>query len=259
VAATAVNAMHVKVGQAKHAVIFSILPGELRENGPAGSYRDAEASLLTDIPAGTGIFGSLAAPRIGDGLFLEDFPSGKLAPWPVGRAPQIGDRLVMISRSPLDPPEYLQIENRWGGLVEAVRRDRHRVLARVWRPLGGSGRFGGTLFQEPGRVRANHPGVLCISTSPRGKLGGFQIVPAFHANEVTLRYVKSTTAYLVVGPTNLKDPGLEGMEPLFLGLFRPGDRVEARIGGSWGALPEVSGKKASGLEQVEALRIYPES
>jgi hypothetical protein len=256
VAATAVNAMHIKVAQARHAVIFSILPGELGEDGPAGSYRDAAASLLTDLPAGTGIFGPEAAPRIGDSLFLEAFPGGELTPWPEGRPPRIGDRIVVLCQRPLASPDYVEVENSWGGLVTAVRGQSREVMARVYRPLGGVGRFGGTVFQGPGKIRANHPGVLCVSTSPAGELGGFQLVPAFHANAPTLTYVKATTAYLVVGPANLEDPGLEGRGPLFLGNFRPGDRVQARIKRVWGDLPVVVGKVASGLEMVEALRFY---
>lgn len=257
VAATAVNALHIKVGQRRHATVFSLLPAELAQEGPAGSYRDATASILTDVPAGTGLFGPDAAPRVGDALMLESFPRGRLTPWPQDRAPELGDRIVLVARRPEALPDYVEIENHWGGLAYQVEGAERRVLGRVWRPLGGSGRFGGTVFQSPGKVRANHPGVLCVSTSPAGELGGFQVVPAFHANAPTLTYVKATTAYLVLGPANLDDPPLEGRGPLFRGWFRPGDRVEARVRGTWGPLPEVAGKKASGLEQVEALRFYP--
>ena len=258
VAATAVNAIHVKVDLGSdHARVFSLLPKELQEQGPTGSYRDAAASVLTDLPAGTGIFGPAAAPRVGSALMLEEFPSGRLQDWPAGRAPQVGDRIVLVVRR-RRLPAYVEIENHWAGLVTEVDgAGVRRVIGRVYRPLGGSGRFGGTVYQGPGRVRANHPGVLCVSTSPRGVLGGFQVVPAFHANEPTLTYVKSTTAYLVVGPANLDDIALEGQGPLFLGNFAPGDRVEARIGGTWTDLPVVELKKASGLEMVEALRLHP--
>lgn len=257
VAATAVNALHVKVGHgADHAVIFSVLPRELAEQGPTGSYRDAEASLLLDLPAGTGVFGPEASPRIGDTLWREDPRTRALEPWPAGRAPELGDRLVFVSEASPHAPGTLEIENHWGGAVRWLQGDRAEVVARVYRPLGGSGRFGGTVYQEPGRVRANHPGVLCVSSSPRGELGGFQIVPCFHANDPALRYVQSTTAYLVIGPANLDDPALEGRAPFFRRTFRPGDRVEARVGGVWGEPPVISGKKALGFAAVEAWRIH---
>jgi len=240
-----------------HARVFSVLPRALQEQGPTGSYRAASASLLTDVPAGAGLFGPAASPRVGDGLYLERFLTGELVPWPEDRAPQLGDRIVIVTRAAADPPDAIEIENHWAGLVEGVWGGERRVLGRVYRPLGGSGRFGGTVYQAPGRIRANHPGVLCVSTSPYGILGGFQIVPAYHANAETLRYVKSTTAYLVVGPANLEDPGLEGAAPLYLGAFRPGDRVEARVEGRWGPLPVVEGKKGSALEGIEALRLLP--
>lgn len=258
VAATAVNALHLKVSQDEpHATVFSVLPHELATSGPAGSYRDSEASILTDVPAGTGIFGAEAAPRVGDALMLERPLSGRLEPWPEGRAPKIGDRVVLRLFQPVVAGGVLEIENRWGGPVTWTVDGVRRVVARVYRPLAGSGRFGGTVYQGPGKVRANHPGVLCVSTSPHGVLGGFQVVPCFHANDPALVYVQSTTAYLVVGPANLDDPALEGLEPLYLGTFRPGDQVEARVDGAWGPLPVVEMKKALGLSQVEALRFLP--
>lgn len=257
VAASAVNALHLKVAQGdEHAVIFSLLPAELAERDPSGSYRDAGASILTDVPAGSTIFGDVA-PRVGDGLFLEDGASRDLSPWPAGRAPGIGDRLVLVvaDGSAAGAEGRLEIENAWGGEVHwEAAGSRHRV-GRVFRPLSGSGRFGGTAYQEPGRVRANHPGVLCVSTSPRGETGGFQIVPSFHAGDPSLGYVATTSAYLVVGPAGADDPGLEGRFPLYLGCFRPGDRVEARIAGRWGPFPEAAGLKASAFAGVEAIRI----
>ena len=35
-----------------------------------------------------------------------------------------------------------------------------RTAARVVRPVGGVGRFGGTEFQRIGRIRASHTGVI---------------------------------------------------------------------------------------------------
>ena len=57
-----------------------------------------------------------------------------------------------------------------------------KVLGRVLKPVTGSGRFGGSTYIGPGLLRANHPGVICVSTGPVGKPGGFQIVPAVHAS-----------------------------------------------------------------------------
>lgn len=257
VAATAVNAIHLKLDQLDpHALVVSLLPRELAEVGPTGSYRDAEASIVLDLPAGTGIFGAELALRVGDPLFREDMLSGALEPWDPARAPALGDRLVMVAARSPHTGGVLEIENRAGGSATWTdAAGRSRVVGTTLRRVSGCGRFGGTVYQEVGRVRANHPGVLCVSTSPRGVSGGFQVVPCHHASDPVLSYVKSTPAYLVLGEVP-GGPGLEGTPPIFRGAFRPGDRVEFRIGGRWREPPPAEGRVDDALDAVEAIRFH---
>ena len=88
------------------------------------------------------------------------------------------------------------------------------------------GRFEGTEFTGVGRIRANHPGVICISTSKEGKLGGFQIIPARHAQVLSEVY-GPLDQWMVVGPD------LEGSEPLFRGHLRPSYEGEDLFRPGW--------------------------
>jgi hypothetical protein len=84
-----------------------------------------------------------------------------------------------------------------------------------------SGRFIGSYFSEVGRLRANHSGVIDISTSPRGVVGSFQIVPANHAMSPELSYILTSTQWMVIGPVNALDPSWEATAPLYSSYLRP--------------------------------------
>ena len=260
ITAAAVNAIHLKSGQnGKHGTVFSFLPLEFYDDAPiTASYRDNDASIITDIPGGSGIFGTLTAVRVGDPYFLQSPIDRKLLPWPPNHAPQIGETLVIISQLPPITNWTIEFENKFGGNVTFFDGQNPKIIARVFRPVTGVGRFGGGIFQTVGRIRANHPGVICISTSPFGQEGGFQIVPAFHCNEYNLAYVKETPVYMVLGPASADSIALEGTNPLYSSFIRAGDIVEAKINGSWGAFPEASGKDFTVLKNVEAVRIRPQ-
>lgn len=257
VAATAVNAIHVKVAQpGKHARIFSILPEEL--SGPKRfqtSYKDNASSIFVDIPGGTSLFSGRWGVRVGDPVLLLE--NGEWVVWPENRFPVIGDSIVLVARAMPDPEWYIDIENVKGGAVTFVTANGTPMhIAKVIQPITGSGRFLGTIFQEVGRVRANHPGVIDISTSPMGEQGGIQIIPYGHSKSPNLAYVHSTPVYLIVAPVAKSGP-LEGQSPLFMGYIRPGDVVQARIAGKWQDFPSAIGRDFSALRHVEAMRIMP--
>jgi hypothetical protein len=255
VTATAVNAIHVKVAHpGKHARIFSLLPVELYDpDGFRTSYRDNPSSIFLDIPAGTSLFGDTWGFRLGDPLYwIQD---GDWRPWPEDKVPKIGDVLGFRAKMPSDSQWMIEIENVKNGRVFFTTANGVAVpIAKVLQPFGGSGRFLGTLFQDVGKIRANHPGVLDISTSPVGEQGGVQIVPFFHSKEPNLVYVHSSPAYMVVTPID-DQRALEGQPPLFMGYIRPGDTVLARVAGVWGPFSKSVGKDLSGLKHVEAIRI----
>lgn len=257
VAATAVNAIHLKLGQGEgHAELVSLLPRDFVSRVGRGTYVGPKSALVVDTPGGEGLFQE-DAPRRGAEIRLRPHAFAAARPWPKGRPVQIGDRILIVSSRPEPSPGVLWLENHFGGRVSVATPKGPKVVARVYRPVRGTGRFGGSRLQDVSRVRAQHPGVLCISTSPRGKVGGFQIVPSFHSNHPGLDYVETKSVYLVVGPLGETSPALEGQPPLFGSWFRPGDRVEALGPKGWQPLPPIEGHQPEALVPFRAFRIVP--
>jgi hypothetical protein len=136
--------------------------------------------------------------------------------------PQEGDRWLLLRWVPERPVHYLDFENLFGGRITLTYRDGETCeVGRVLRPVTGVGRFEGTTYAAPGRIRANHAGVIDISTSPYGAVGGFQIVPWGHANDPEMDYVRTNHQWMVVGPTDLSEGDGKGLFPLFSGLLYP--------------------------------------
>jgi hypothetical protein len=120
-------------------------------------------------------------------------------------------------------PVSVTFENFKDGLVTVeYRGEEPKPIARVLRPVSGVGRFVGSYFSEVGRVRANHNGVIDLSTSLQDKVGAFQIVPEHHAREFQQPF--QLTQYMILSPLPGAPP-LEGTPPLFYGHIRP--RFEA--------------------------------
>ncbi|MDR5683326.1 MAG: hypothetical protein QN163_04785 [Armatimonadota bacterium] len=212
VVASGANAVHIKVGDSPEGrgLIVSLMP----RGAPGGRH-----VVGTDIPGGTAIFGGRFAPFVGNPVVVER-PDGVV---PLAeQAPRIGDRMVITVQRPARYPLEIEFENRFGGLVRARYADRsERVVAVVLRPVAGVGRFGGTEYVGVGRVRANHPGVIDISTSPIGQVGGFQIIPRDHAHSAELIGAILGTQWMVVGPVNPLDPSPQGTQPLFSSFIMP--------------------------------------
>jgi hypothetical protein len=266
VCATAVNAMHIKTRHdytTGRSTVFSILPKEFVNFDPAhyNSYYSESASVVTDIPAGSGIFGGLWAPTVGSKVYSApagwQWPAGwtlpagaapgsvpdGLAQLPESYAPAAGETLVIPVVRRKYNPEYIEFENRFGGIVwvKELGLDPYPI-AQVLKPVAGAGRFGGSQYAERGRIRANHPGVICISTSDKGDIGGFQIIPRDHAMSPEMTYARTKTQWMVVGPLWAFDPSWEGLPPLFTDYLYP----------AW--VPD-SGKLADG-EQVTGAKIF---
>ncbi|MDR1966311.1 MAG: hypothetical protein LBQ36_06340 [Synergistaceae bacterium] len=265
VTASAVNAVHilmsVEEGQGR---TMSVLPSETI--APAAG---PGAAIVLDCKGGTSFFGAWAPP-VGTKISVLT-PTGVI---PLEAAlPEEGDVLVfeVFER---DAPYMVDFENRPGGRVVAWRRSGADVIARVIRPLGGVGRFEGTLYQWPGRIRANHSGVIDISTSDYGTIGGFQIIPWDHAlNSKEMQSAWQMTQWMILGPADGKSM-MGGTAPLFEGGFVPGpgrkeamwdlwstygrkSLVLARLnGGAWTRLPIAAGKSDDALKAVTHLRVY---
>ncbi len=267
VCASAVNAIHMLVSVEKgRGRILSVVPAVTV--APAAA---AGAFFALEAPAGTGFFGGFA-PATGSPVLIEAADGTRR---PLDGEPREGETLVI--RTPLpDRPEtwMVDIENRPGGRVIAWTKDGPCTAARVVRPVGGVGRFGGTEFQRGGRIRAAHTGVIDIATSPRGEVGGIQIMPLVHAltsNEMANAW--KLTQWMILAPLPGR-PMLEGTPPLFGGTLVPGTQMDDRLsdlwstygrrplvlcrrsGGPWEHLPTVAGRRDEALLDVTHLRLY---
>ncbi len=265
VTATAVNALHILLSVEKgRGRTMSILPAETI--APAAGPGSA---IVTDIRAGRSIFGAWA-PSSGSAVLI--IPSGKTTP-ETARLPLEGDTLLIRVPSS-DNPYYLEIENRPGGRLTAWYDSGPKVEARVIRPLGGSGRFDGTLYQSAGRIRANHPGVIDICTSPEGLIGGFQIMPLEHASSSEMQGAWKMTQWMIVASADAGAQTLKGTVPLFSGGLVPGTATGEKLwdlwatygrkplvlvrirGGNWGQMPKVSGREDHAFRDITHLRVY---
>ena len=227
VAATAVNAIHLKAGynaKENRGIIWSLSPAADTAAGTASLQSEISpgSSAFTDIPGGTGIFGGPFTPFVGNPIFLDNDADNQLKPLPQDYLPKLGERWTILIQRPARYPREIIFQNRFGGLITLQYRDEEpRVIGQVLRPVQGIGRFVGSYFSEVGRLRANHNGVIDISTSPRGKIGSFQIVPANHAMSDETHYIRELTQWMVVGPVSALDPSWEGVAPLYSNFLRP--------------------------------------
>ncbi|MHB8994242.1 MAG: hypothetical protein ACYC63_03220 [Armatimonadota bacterium] len=270
IAATAVNALHIKIAtnpETKRPMTLSLVPGG-RTLGAA--TRAPGSSIYTDFDGGKAIFGGGLGPYVDSPVFLANSqPPVKLPP---AYVPADGDVLLIIRHAPQPLPRYAIIENRAGGAVEVDYGEGPVKVGVVDQPARGIGRFEGALHAAAGRVRANHPGVIDVSTSPIYLMGGFQIIPRGHAASPELAYVKGGAQWLVIGPESPSDPDWAGQPPFFSSTILPSYRrddlagghedfaqrllsrtsVEARFGdGPWEPLPRIAfvRHRCSGSEQ----------
>ncbi len=227
VVATAVNAIHLKAGnnvEEGRGVIWSLAPAAETEAGRNSLQSEVspQSAAFTDIPGGSGLFGGVFTPFVGNPIFLDNDRNNQLTPLPDNYVPKLGESWVIQVRRPARYPREIVFENRFGGLITLqYRGEEPKVIGQVLRPVLGVGRFVGSYFSEVGRLRANHNGVIDISTSPRGAVGSFQIVPANHAMSPETHYIRELTQWMVVGPVSALEPSPEGAAPLFSQFLRP--------------------------------------
>ncbi|MGD9495144.1 MAG: hypothetical protein AB7Y46_02420 [Armatimonadota bacterium] len=260
VCASAVNAIHVKVSNhpgTGRGVIFSIIPAGDTVGAAEGR---PGTSIVTDIAGGAGIFGGGFTPPVGSPVSV--VREGASRSLPPDYVPADGDVLVVrVLQTPTEVTA-IEFENRFGGLIRLRYGDgSEKAIGQVLRPVVGIGRFAGTIDAAAGRLRANHPGVIDVSTSPLGMVGGFQIIPREHAGSAELSYVLTGTQWMVVGPLSALEPSWEGVAPLFARYlapsYRPDDisgrhedwvqrvlsrlQVQVRIGeGEWRLMPRIA-------------------
>ncbi|NLV81504.1 MAG: hypothetical protein GXZ18_00655 [Synergistaceae bacterium] len=268
ICASAVNAIHMLVSVEKDkGRTMSIIPKETI--APAAG---AGASIVLSTKAGYGIFGSWS-PTVGSQVFIQKQGSSLKELLNIDNLPKSGDALVIYVQN-LQLPYMAEIENHPGGRVTIWDKDGYNVIGRVIKPVGGTGRFEGTLFQRTSALRANHSGVIDYSTSPYGKIGGFQIIPWEHAiSSKEMQGAWDMTQWLIIGP---KDgiSKIGSTFPLFKqGLVTGPSNGETlwdvwstygkkslflvRInGGPWQKIFDITGKNDTALSAVTHLRLY---
>ena len=268
VCASAVNAVHMLVSIEKEkGRTLSIIPRETI--APAAG---PGASVVISSKAGTGIFGAWAPP-VGSKISVIKKGTDKPSQLSVNNLPQKGDTLIVTVQT-MDHGYMAEIENRPGGRVTEWSKDGYRIIGRVIRPLAGTGRFEGTLFQKTGSLRANHCGVIDFSSSQRGKIGGFQIIPWDHALlSKEMQGSWDMTQWMIIGPSDGRSM-MGGTSPLFKGVLVSGPSegellwdiwstygrrsliLARKNGGPWEKLPEVTGRNDYALKDVTHLKIY---
>ncbi len=272
VIATAANGIHIKAGQSQpspefpegRGILFSVLPIEL--DSPSDvyqSYKSPSSSIGTDISAGTVLFAE-SAPFVGNKVELKK--DGGFIPLPDKYSPLDSDTLVIEINPPKEKADEIVFENKFGGKVYVVRHGGDTsIVAAVYKPVMGIGRFDGSIYIGQSRVRANHHGVIDISVVPKSDKpfvngqdmrGGFQIVPSLHAMAQEMLIARTSTQWMVVGPLSVTDEYIDGRPPLFEGYIKPGFKVECKIdNGLWEALPEMYGRRDTGLSPQD-LQAY---
>ena len=275
VSATAVNAIHILINvENNRGRIISIVPSvTVAPAAEAGAY------FSLNMPAGNGIFGGFA-PLTGSKATVRNKNNGEERI--LDEQILNSDDILIIRSEFYDDVKnnlyMLEIENRPAGRVIAYKNSGCEIIARVIHPVGGVGRFGGSIYQHNSRIRASHCGVICITTSKMNEVGGFQIIPLTHAlTSSEMSSAWDLTQWLIISPLPERENiMLEGHEPLFKKAFIPGvqasdlkkfpDIINAynlrplvlcRIsGGNWQKLPVVSGKEDNALKNITHLRIY---
>ncbi len=275
VAAIGANGIHLKVTQREkdpyisggiRSVLINILPVEYL-NVDDYSASIILGSIITNIPAGNIIFG-LFSPYVNNEVKIKKTNNNKYVKLPYYYSPMINDELLIRIKKPVLDINEIVFENRKEGLIKIYYKNgKSKNIAKVLQPVSGIGRFEGSQYIESSRVRANHPGVICISTSPRRieteinkdeNRGGFQIVPSIHASDLEMNLLKSPKAqWMIIKPCDSQNTLLEGKEPLFSGYIRPGNHVQIKIDqGEWEDLPVITGVINDAFTPEGLMRYY---
>jgi len=267
VCASAVNAIHLLVSREKgRGRTVSIVPADTV--APAAGQGNF---FLIDSKPGYGLFGAFAPPVGAEARLVEPGSEIKKLLTSLKTSPEC--RTLIITYETDSSGYVIDVENRPGGRIIFWDDNGAHLLARVIRPVRGVGRFEGTAFQREGRIRANHPGVIDISTSPYGYIGGFQIIPLFHAFSSEMKFAWQLSQWMIITDPYGKNT-LEGKAPLFSGTLIPGPQegeylwdmwssygrrslvLVRKNGGKWERMPSVISRNDSGLDMITHFKIY---
>ena len=256
VVASSVNAIHILLGVERgRGRIISLL----------ATYTTAPAarttgSVLIEGVGGTGIWAAWA-PAVGTPVYAVD-AHGKRSPLSTESLNQAKslEYDVLIKRN---APYYVEIENKLDGNVTVMWPNRAVVVGRVVHPVTGIGYFDGTQYQSTGRIRANHPGVVCIATAPHGVRAGFQIIPLANARSPEMKAAWSEPQWMIIEPI-VAEYSAAGKAPLFSLLLVPGPHPRDNADWLWGSIlhiPQVQYRTESGewVDFPEVTQNTPDS
>ena len=259
VIASASNAHHVQISvEGGEGRTMSILPAMTFASAPG-----FDTSFVIEGIGGSGLWGEYS-PFVGSPVYIVN-QIGVPVLFNNIQLFQFATAMQVRVYRPEQEIEYFEIENKELGRAWYRYADGEaHYFAVVERPVTGTGRFEGTMYQGRGLVRANHPGVICISTSETRQIGGFQIIPVGHTYSADMQRLRRMHPYIVLRGINFEN--LTGQPPFFRGYIRPGDagseiltgRVKAKINGEWQDIPNLAGLTEDSLTHVEAFRIYME-
>jgi hypothetical protein len=257
VIATAVNAHHIQVSvENGEGRTISVIPSEtfVAASGMGTSF-------VVEGVGGVGLWGKYA-PFVGSPVYIVN-QAGVRVLFNNMELFKFAKALEIRVYRPSEEIDYIEIQNKEGGLAWYHDKGGDHQFAVVESGVTGTGRFEGTLYQDIGKVRANHPGVICVSTTNKYDIGGFQIVPLTHTYSKEMQKTRRMSQYIVLRGPDFED--LTGHAPFFGGFIRPGDSEdrEGRVGtvkcmikGEWRDLPVVSGLTENSLNDIEAFRIF---
>ena len=257
VIASAVNAHHIQISVEDEA-------GRTMSIIPMRTYVAASgegSSFVVEGEGGTGIWGQYA-PFVSSPVYIIN-RAGIPVLFNAMHLFQFAEALEIRVYAPEEDIEFLEVENRPGGRIWYRDAKGDHDFGVVEHGVSGTGRFEGSVYQTRGAIRANHPGVICISTSELGKIGGFQIVPRSHTFSKELQKTRNMSQYIIVRGPEFED--LTGLPPFFRGAVRPADwnvpafmagRVLCLIEGEWRQMPNLEGLTEKTLGHVEAFRIH---
>jgi len=239
--AVGVNAIHIRVGdnaetynpefpEVWYPKILDIGIKELYFNNKP-DFDDAV--IYTNIPGGENLFGGENTPYPGNPVYylneknewisLDDFFNGSYAK----SVPENIKIKVYKAYTKEGRPDYIEFEN-WssgdeingnimfknGRVLLHYPNQELRYVADVIQRVKKTGRFIGSEYAEPGRIRAAHGGVICLSTSEKigyvnntknNLRGGIQIIPANHAKYLyyyKLNDFSFNPQYMIIAHTN---------------------------------------------------------
>jgi len=259
VVASAVNAVHIKVSglaDLDRGSTISIFPRELYGQSLEGNpERFYDYAIYTSVPSGVYLFGGSFGPAVGSCAWLER--DGLRKDWGIGFEPELGDVFVIEVVAPDKSLAKLTFDNRKRGYVRAdYTNGTSEAVARVVNPVDGVGYFPGTALAPVGAIRAAHTAVVDVSTSPRGEIGGFQIIPLLHSLSSEMLKSQVEPVYLIVDA--IHGEPMMGTPPLFGDYLaaRTGDRLEPPLKNLAGSEVEVN--LIPGLPQVKVFADFGE-